>query len=127
MNKETSRTTAAAGKAPETLDWIVLILLGAVWGFSFIMIKKAVQVFNPVQMTSWRMVLAFLVYIPIAITYWSKIDWSKWKYLVCRHCILLLLPAGRVNGYWLQVEKTDFIANSHGPLLMKTGKINSSM
>lgn len=82
MNKKTSRTTAITGKAPETLDWIVLILLGAVWGFSFIMIKKAVQVFNPVQMTSWRMVLAFLVYIPIAITYWSKIDWSKWKYLV---------------------------------------------
>ncbi len=68
-------------RPPSTTDWIVLILLGAVWGCSFIMIKKAVHVFDPLQMTSWRMVLAWAVYLPVAVAYWSKIDWTKWKYL----------------------------------------------
>lgn len=72
----------AEPKAPELLDWILLLSLSATWGASFIMIKKAVGIFTPIQMTSWRMVLAFLVYIPVAIAFWSKIDWSKWKYLV---------------------------------------------
>jgi drug/metabolite transporter (DMT)-like permease len=68
-------------RPPSTKDWIVLLLLGTVWGCSFIMIKKAVHVFNPLQMTSWRMVLAWAVYLPVALAYWSKIDWTKWKYL----------------------------------------------
>lgn len=72
----------AEPKAPELLDWMLLLGLSATWGASFIMIKKAVGIFTPIQMTSWRMVLAFLVYIPVAIGFWSKIDWSKWKYLI---------------------------------------------
>lgn len=68
-------------RPPSTTDWIVLIVLGLVWGCSFIMIKKAVHIFEPLQMTSWRMVLAWAVYIPVALVYWSKINWKKWKYL----------------------------------------------
>ena len=62
----------AEPKAPELLDWMLLLGLSATWGASFIMIKKAVGIFTPIQMTSWRMVLAFLVYIPVAIAFWSN-------------------------------------------------------
>lgn len=33
-------------------------------------------------MAMWRMVLATVVYLPIAAVYWSKIDWKRWKPLV---------------------------------------------
>ncbi len=69
-------------RPPSTLDWIALFVLAAVWGASFIFIKHSVEVFNPVQMAMWRMVLATAVYLPIAAVYWSKIDWSRWKWLV---------------------------------------------
>lgn len=80
--KMSTTNAHAAPKEPEAIDWVVMVSLSIVWGASFIMIKKAVGIFSPIQMTSWRMVLAFLVYIPVAVAFWSKIDWSKWKYLV---------------------------------------------
>ena len=33
-------------------------------------------------MAMWRMVLATLVYLPIAAAFWSKIDWSRWRALL---------------------------------------------
>lgn len=69
-------------KTPAALDWAVLIGLGTLWGGSFLAIKKSVQVFDPLQMAAWRMVLAWLVYVPVALLFWSKINWRKWKPLV---------------------------------------------
>ncbi len=69
-------------KQPTWLDWIVMLLLAAIWGVSFLFIKRSVQVFNPVQMAMWRMVLATVVYLPIATVYWSKINWKLWKPLL---------------------------------------------
>jgi len=69
-------------RPPATLDWLVLLLLALIWGASFLFIKRAVTVFSPVQMAMWRMVIATGAYIPLAVAYWSKIDWKKWKPLV---------------------------------------------
>ena len=69
-------------RKPVLLDWIALIALALVWGASFIFIKRSVKVFEPAQMAMWRMVLAMLVYMPIAAAYWSKIDWKRWRPLV---------------------------------------------
>lgn len=69
-------------KQPTWLDWLVMLLLAAIWGISFLFIKRSVQVFNPVQMAMWRMVLATAVYLPIAAAYWSKINWKNWKPLL---------------------------------------------
>jgi drug/metabolite transporter (DMT)-like permease len=59
-----------------------MILLAALWGASFWFIKKSVAIYSPIQMAMWRMVLAMLVYLPIAAAYWSKIDWRRWRPLV---------------------------------------------
>jgi drug/metabolite transporter (DMT)-like permease len=69
-------------RSPATLDWVVLLALGIMWGFSFYFIKKSVQIFEPQQATAWRMVLAWLVYMPVAAMFWSKIQWKHWKPLL---------------------------------------------
>ena len=69
-------------RSPSALDWAILISLGILWGGSFFAIKKAVAVYDPLQMASWRMVLAWLIYLPLAIIFWSKIDWKHWKVLL---------------------------------------------
>ncbi len=69
-------------RQPDALDWFAMILLGTVWGASFLFIKRAVQVFSPSQMAMWRMVIAMLIYLPIAAAYWSKIDWRRWRPLI---------------------------------------------
>lgn len=69
-------------RPPVLLDWLLMFALAMMWGASFFFIKHAVQIFTPIQMAIWRMVIATLVYIPFAVVYWRKIDWSKWKPLV---------------------------------------------
>lgn len=69
-------------REPAALEWLMMILLGLVWGASFLAIKRSVEVFTPLQMAMWRMVLATLVYLPIAAAFWSKIDWKRWKPMV---------------------------------------------
>jgi drug/metabolite transporter (DMT)-like permease len=69
-------------RQPDALDWFALILLAIVWGASFLFIKRSVQVFEPMQMAMWRMVLSSALYLPIALLYWKKIDWSLWRPLL---------------------------------------------
>lgn len=67
---------------PSTRDWFVLFALAFVWGFSFILIKRAVAIFTPMQAAMWRMSLATAAYLPVALLYWSKIQWKSWKYYI---------------------------------------------
>ncbi len=69
-------------RPPATLDWFLLFLLTAIWGASFLFIKRSVAIYTPMQMAMWRMVLALIIYLPIAAVFWSKIDWSRWKALL---------------------------------------------
>jgi drug/metabolite transporter (DMT)-like permease len=72
---------------PSTKDWLTMFGLAFVWGFSFLFIKRSVAIFTPIQMLSWRMVMAFLAYVPVAIAYWSRIRWQKWYfYLLVALC-----------------------------------------
>ena len=69
-------------RPPATLDWFLLFLLAAVWGASFLFIKRSVQIFTPEQMAMWRMVFATAIYVPVAAAFWSKIDWKRWRSLL---------------------------------------------
>ena len=48
-------------RPPAALDWFLLVLLALIWGASFIFIKRSVEIFEPMQMAMWRMVLALAV------------------------------------------------------------------
>ena len=71
MNAETRQPTA--------IDWLLMLVLAVMWGASFLMIKRSVSIFEPVHVAMWRMVLATVIYLPIALAYWSRIDWKRWK------------------------------------------------
>ncbi len=63
------------------LSWILLIILAVIWGSSFILIKKGLESFSPLQVGSIRITFAFIVMLPFAIKsltttfkyYWKKI------------------------------------------------------
>lgn len=69
-------------RPPSTFDWFLLVFLAAIWGASFLFIKRAVRVFDPTQMAMWRMVMATGLYLPIAAVFRSKIDWRRWRPLL---------------------------------------------
>lgn len=71
-----------SSRPPAALDWFVLLLLALIWGAAFLLIKKSVAIFSPMQVAMWRLVLSAVLYVPIAAVYWSKIDWKSWKSLL---------------------------------------------
>lgn len=64
------------------LAWAVLILLALTWGSSFILIKRGLDAFNPFDLGAIRLVLAGLCLLPFAFKFFSKVEKSKWKYLI---------------------------------------------
>ncbi|MBT8230182.1 MAG: DMT family transporter [Bacteroidia bacterium] len=62
--------------------WLLLILLSLIWGSSFILIKKALIAFDPVDVGAARIVFAFLAFLPIFIARFNRIDWKDFKWFL---------------------------------------------
>ena len=62
--------------------WLILILLSFIWGSSFILMKKGLEVYSPTQVASLRILLSSLLFFPIFIKNFNKIDWSLWPYII---------------------------------------------
>lgn len=48
---------------------VVILLLGCIWGSSFILIKRGLLAFEPIQVAGWRQFLAGLVLLPWVLRY----------------------------------------------------------
>ncbi len=58
-------------------SWITLIVLTVIWGSSYILMKKGLVVFPPMQMASLRIAFAFLTFVGIAVYHFRKIPRNK--------------------------------------------------
>ncbi|HMQ47846.1 MAG TPA: EamA family transporter [Saprospiraceae bacterium] len=63
-------------------SWLILLTLSLVWGSSFILIKKGLAVYSPVQVAYMRLSFSALAFFPIFLIRFKKIDWKQWKYLL---------------------------------------------
>jgi drug/metabolite transporter (DMT)-like permease len=52
--------------------WTIFILLGLVWGSSFILMKRGLEVYPHSQVAALRMTIAFLCLLPVALRYLYK-------------------------------------------------------
>ncbi|MBX3416648.1 MAG: EamA family transporter [Pirellulaceae bacterium] len=108
---------------PKFTDWLILLLLGLMWGSGFFFIKKSVTTFDPVQMTFLRMSISTLLYLPMFALLFKKIDWSKWKWLI----MVAICGYGIPNFFFALAEQNDRVSsgvagvlNSLVPLLALT-------
>jgi drug/metabolite transporter (DMT)-like permease len=62
--------------------WLSLGLLGLVWGSSFILIKKGIEVYSPTQVGALRLGVSALAFLPFFLLQMRRVDWSQWKPLV---------------------------------------------
>ncbi len=67
-------------KPPTLKAWLLLGLLGLVWGSSYVLIKKGLEAFSPEQVACLRIGITALAFLPVFILRFKKIDWSKLKY-----------------------------------------------
>lgn len=69
-------------KANRLANFGTLALLGLLWGSSFILIKKGLIVFSPLQVGSIRMILAALTLIILCFPYLFKFSKKDFKWLL---------------------------------------------
>jgi drug/metabolite transporter (DMT)-like permease len=64
-------------------NWITLLFLSIIWGTSFILIKKALIVLDPIQIASLRIGITFIAFLPFVILKYKEFDFRDWyKYLL---------------------------------------------
>ena len=75
------------------LPWLLLIGLAIIWGSSFIMIKKGLVGITPIQMASWRILVASLSLSPFAIIALKKNTTKNWGAIIATGFTGNLIPA----------------------------------
>lgn len=75
------------------ISWIILALLAIIWGSSFILIKKGLESFTPLQVGSIRIAFAFLVMIPFALKGLKSVFKKYWQKIITIGIFSNLLPA----------------------------------
>jgi drug/metabolite transporter (DMT)-like permease len=64
------------------LPWIILFSLAIIWGSSFILMKKGLEVFSANQVASLRIFIAFISLIPLLIFHYKHMVGPKAKWLL---------------------------------------------
>lgn len=72
-------------------SWLLLILLALIWGGSFILIKRGLEVFSPGEVGAYRIVSAAIVLLPLSLT--------RIKYLSSKQ-VKNLIVAGLVGSFF---------------------------
>ena len=62
--------------------YFLLFALAVIWGSSFILMKRGLLLFTPLQIGCLRMFTASLVMIPFAIKNFRSVKPEHWKFLI---------------------------------------------
>ncbi|WP_223808758.1 DMT family transporter [Rufibacter hautae] len=75
------------------LAWIILTGLALIWGTSFILIKKGLEVFSSDELGAIRITIAMLALLPFALKGLKAPKPGQWKFLLLSGLIGNLIPA----------------------------------
>ena len=90
---------------------LILCVLGIIWGSSFILMKKALTTYSPIEITLYRIFIVFLVFFPLGIKSFLKIQ-KKTGYI-----LLLSAIIGSVIPYFLFIKAQTKIDSSLNGIL----------
>jgi drug/metabolite transporter (DMT)-like permease len=64
------------------LPWLLLFALAVVWGSSFILMKRGLEVFTAGQVAAMRISIASVCLLPLVLKQLKFIEPKQWKYLI---------------------------------------------
>ncbi len=76
----------------EAKSFLLLFTLGLVWGSSYILIKRGLEVFSPGQVATLRLSLTALFFFPWFLRGFRQMPWARWKPLLAVGVVGNLLP-----------------------------------
>lgn len=82
-----------SGESPGLKAWVLLIILSAIWGSSFILIKKGLDIFTPGEVGALRIFVACLALLPFSIKALKGVDLRQLPSLLFVGCVGSFIPA----------------------------------
>ncbi len=79
--------------SPKQQAYLLITLLAIIWGSSFILMKRAMIVYTPYQVGSFRIFVAFLFMIPFIVKYFHTIERKNWKFLAATGLLGNAIPS----------------------------------
>ena len=73
--------------------WVFLIILSFIWGSSYILIKKGLIGFTPLQLGSIRIIITAFVLFVFGFNSLKKIPKNKWKWILATGYIGSFFPS----------------------------------
>ena len=73
---------------------LTLCVLGIIWGSSFILMKKALTTYSPIEITLYRIFIVFLVFFPLGIKSFFKIKMVGLSFCRFLYSVFALLCHG---------------------------------
>lgn len=78
-------------KSNKATSYLLIAILAIVWGSSFILMKKGLQIYSWDQVGAIRMFISFIVLFPFVWNGFKKIEARNWKFIsvsgICGNCI----------------------------------------
>ena len=90
---------------------ITLCILGLIWGSSFILMKKGLSTYSPIEITLYRIFIVFIVFFPLGIRSFFKIP-KKIAFI-----LLVSAVIGSVIPYFLFIKAQTKIDSSLNGIL----------
>ncbi|GAA4308015.1 DMT family transporter [Nibribacter koreensis] len=87
-----TQNTTAPTSTP-LLAWIILFGLALIWGTSFILIKKGLEVYSSDELGAIRITIATIALLPFAVRGLKAPTRQQWKFLLISGLIGNLIPA----------------------------------
>jgi drug/metabolite transporter (DMT)-like permease len=88
-----SKNTFTNSENKTLVSWLLLSLLAIMWGSSFIIIKKSLDAFTPIQIATVRIMSAGIVFLPWLISSRKQYPKEKTKYFLWSGLLGYFLPA----------------------------------
>jgi drug/metabolite transporter (DMT)-like permease len=103
---------------PNQLKWVFLVALAFLWGSSFILIKKGLVGFTPLQLTALRVLITGIFLTLIGFKKIKEIQKSQWKWIAISGFIGTMLPTLLFSIAETEIDSAiASILNSTVPLL----------
>ena len=59
---------------PSMRSWLLLAILSIIWGCSFILIKRSLLAFDPVQVAAWRIAISGIAFLPMTLRAFRRVS-----------------------------------------------------
>ncbi|MFN3530574.1 MAG: DMT family transporter [Bacteroidia bacterium] len=97
--------------SPRFLPLILLLVLSFIWGSSFILMKKGLEVFSPVQVGAFRLSIAALAMLPVVIRHYGHWLLPRFKYFA-----IVGLMGNGIPAFLFAIAQTHINSSTAGAL-----------